>query len=221
VVISQATTEPQYLFFETDSLKDVPDRIQVLPVGVFNHPTYGTVDLSPGVLDEIVANFNAQTYGQTLPISIEHDPNSGAAGHITGLIRNDDGSVDATVDWNPHGRQALAEDRFRYISPELRTDWLNPITRAKAANLLVGAGLTTRPYFKSETLRPLIVASEPVEDRQKGTVSMADPKEPTPTPTPAPEPAPEPKPDNGNDPVAKRFGEMLADRDGKLVKTLS
>jgi hypothetical protein len=159
--------------------------------GVYPHPLYGEVDLSPGVMDTILANFQREVYQKHIPIDGEHDlKTSGAAAYITGLHRNADGSVDADVDWTDLGRTLVASDRFRYISPAIKPEWTNPATGETHKHILAGAGLTTRPYFKEASLRPLITASEPVTDR-KEHIDMADPK---PTPTPNPEPAPTPDP---------------------------
>lgn len=162
------------LFVEA-SFADVPDRIPMLPTpGVYPHPVYGAVDLSPAVMDTIVANFQREVYQKHIPIDGEHDlKTSGAAGYITGLRRNADGSVDADVDWTDLGRTLVASDRFRYISPAIKPEWVNPATGETHKHILAGAGLTTRPFFKETSLRPLITASEPVTDRKEHT-DMAD-----------------------------------------------
>lgn len=160
------------LFVEA-TFADVPDRIPMLPTpGVYPHPSYGDVDLTVPVVDQIIANFEHQTYQKHIPIDAEHNlATSGAAAYITGLHKNSDGSVDASVEWTDLGRQLVASDRFRYISPAIKPEWVNPATRQTHKHILAGAGLTTRPFFKEQALRPLITASEPVEPGKGRTMS--------------------------------------------------
>ena len=194
------------LFIEA-TFADAPERIPLLPVpGIYPHPSYGDVDLSAGVIDTMVANFQREVYPQNLPIDCEHSKDSGAAGWIKALHRNEDGSVDASVEWNAMGKQLLAEDRFRYVSPSFRPEWTNPATRETHKNVLIGAGLTTRPYFKPGSLRPLIVASEPTAERKEPTVP--DPKPTNPAPEPTPNPVPEPAPAPEPTPEAQDFSEL-------------
>lgn len=193
------------IFMEA-AFADVPTRIPLLPVpGVYPHPTYGEVDLSQGVIDSLVANFQREVYPQNLPVDCEHSKDSGAAGWIKSLHRNDDGSVDASVEWNAMGKQLLSEDRFRYISPAFRTEWTNPATRETHRNVLIGAGLTTHPYFKPGSLRPLITASEPVTDR-KEHIDMAD------------EQLTKPEAEReGTRIVEQSFAEQIVERDRKIA----
>ena len=189
-----------HLFVEA-SFADVPEWIPLLPTpGVYPHPTYGPVDLSADTVGEYVRNFGAGVYGQRIPVDLEHDlPLSGAMGYITEVRTNADGSADARVDWNERGKQVLGEDRFRYVSPTLRREWSDPVSMQTHHNVIVGAALTTRPYFKEQSLRPLITASEPVESRQGGQ-SMSDTTQ-TQNPTPEQE---------AKAIVDQSFGEKLA-----------
>ena len=192
--------------FMEAAFAEAPDRIPLLPTpGVYPHPSYGEVDLSPAVIDTLVANFQREVYPQNLPIDCEHSKDSGAAGWIKALHRNEDGSVDASVEWNAMGKQLLAEDRFRYISPSFRPEWTNPATRETHKNVLIGAGLTTRPYFKPGTLRPLIVASEPTTPHKEVSPMANEQKTPAETGT-----------TDGTQITEQKFGEMLADRDKQI-----
>lgn len=166
----ETTQDAPIVFVEAD-LADAPEWIPLLPTPqVYQTPQYGEVDLSPERVAEYVANFKAGVYGQVLPVDLEHDlPLSGAMAEITDMRTNTDGTVDAQVTWNPRGRQVIAEKRFRYVSPTLRTNWTDPVTLKQHKHVVVGAALTTRPYFKTQSLRPLIAASEsvPAGERQE------------------------------------------------------
>lgn len=151
-------------FEGTLTAAEVPPSINVLPKpGSYQHPVYGTINITRERNANFVANFNAKVYQQSLPIDAEHETKmSGALGWIVGLSQNRDGSVEASVEWTDRGRSLVAEDRFRYISPEWFEEWRQPDTGTVYQDILVGAALTTRPFFKEDSLRPLgvLVANE-------------------------------------------------------------
>jgi hypothetical protein len=128
--------------------------------GSFQHAKYGSVQVTRERNAAIVGNVNSRVYGQDIPVDAEHDLKaSGALGWIRRLRLNEDGSADAHVDWNPRGQTMIAEDRFRYVSPEWYESWRAPDTGAEHKHVLIGLALTRRPFFKEGALRPL-VASE-------------------------------------------------------------
>jgi hypothetical protein len=137
------------------------DAIQVLPKpGTYKHPNYGDIVITPERNANFVRNFQQGVYQSRVPIDAEHQTKvSGALGWLTGLSQNTDGSVDGAVEWTDRGRSMLAADRFRYVSPEWYDSWRDPATNTAHADILIGAALTSRPFFKEGALRPL-VASE-------------------------------------------------------------
>lgn len=170
--VDPKTTQDTIHLFVEAKFSDAPEWIPLLPTpGIYPHPTYGDVDMSPEAIDRYVTNFNSGVYGQNkIPIDLEHDlPLSGAMGYMTEVRKNENGSVDARVEWNERGRTVLAENRFGYVSPTLREQWTDPVSMKTHRNVTVGAALTTRPYWKEQSLRPLIQASEPVDTSQEGT----------------------------------------------------
>jgi phage I-like protein len=105
----------------------------------------------------------------TLPVDYDHSGisggNSEAAGWFTGEadVRDVDGEprLYAQVRWTTKAKEALADRRYRFISPEwemkLRDAKTGLMTQAKK---LLGATLTNRPYFNE--LAP--VASDQPDD---------------------------------------------------------
>ncbi len=140
-----------------------PATIPVLPKpGSYEHPSYGTIDMSAERIANFVSNFKAEIYQARIPVDLEHQTKvSGAAGWITGLKTNEDGSVDATVEWTDMGNEALKNDRFNFVSPEWYDEWQSPIDRKDYSDVLIGAALTTRPFFKAPALRPLAATEIP------------------------------------------------------------
>lgn len=134
-----------------------PEWIPILPQpGNYTHPTYGEIPMPVSRLDRFVANFKEGVYQNPIPIDGEHQTKlSGAMGWIRELRTNEDGSVDARADWTDRGKAMLADQRYKYISPEWYDEWSDPATGQPFSDVLIGCAMTTRPYFKPKSLRPL------------------------------------------------------------------
>ena len=121
--------------------------------------SYGKLDMSPERIARYVDGVNRRVYGQDLPVNVEHQGQlSGAVGWIKAARINADGSADGRVEWTDRGQKALAQRGHRYVSPEWFDSWRDNINDTVHADVLIGAAITTRPYFKEGSLRPLLVA---------------------------------------------------------------
>lgn len=153
------------LFIELPSVaesKEMPEWIPYLPKpGVFKHPRYGTISITPQRNQEFVDSFQNKIYQDRLPLDAEHQTKlSGALGWVTEMRLNEDGSADARVDWTERGRSLVTDNRFKYISPEWYDEWEDPATQIRHRNVAIGGALTTKPFFKEGSLRPLIASEE-------------------------------------------------------------
>ncbi len=54
-------------------------------VGTFKDPRYGEFSITFDMLNQMVSNFKANTYGQDIAIDVAYNPSNGAAGKITAL----------------------------------------------------------------------------------------------------------------------------------------
>lgn len=156
--------EPQiFTFGEPLVFMQPPEWIPYLPKpGSYKHPSYGQVVITPERNQRFVSNFKTAVYQEELPIDAEHQSKlSGACGYVTDMRMNGDGSVDAKPRWTDRGTALLAADRFTSFSPEFYDEWTDPATGHVHKDVAIGGALTTRPFFKSKSLRPL-AASEHV-----------------------------------------------------------
>jgi hypothetical protein len=147
-----------------DENGNLPLKIQISPLGVFDSPTHGEFSFTEGDCSEYIANFNSGKLraGDSLPIDLDHDGGE-AAGWITALELQNDGTDNpanglwATVDWTPMGAGKIQSRQYKYFSPEFCPVYMASLDGSMSANVLIGGGLVNRPLFKD--MVP-VVASE-------------------------------------------------------------
>lgn len=168
---------PIQLFQEqASSFAELPDEIQVVPTGTWDHPMYGEMKIGPTEIAKFVENFKAKVR-LDLPITAGHD-NGMSGGELpaiawfTDLIDRGVNGLYAVVKWTAEGQKLLTEGAFKYFSPEFYEQYEDPETRQKYDYVLVGGALTNKPYFKE--LEPVIAFSEPrlINKKEKFNESM-------------------------------------------------
>lgn len=149
-------------YFVEFAAAEPPATVNVLPKpGTYKHPQYGAIEITREGNTLFVDNFKNKVYQDKLPVDAEHETKlSGAVAWITALALNRDGSVEASVEWTERGEKLIEDDRFKYVSPEWYDAWKDPATGDEHANVLIGAALTTRPFFKDKALRPLVATED-------------------------------------------------------------
>lgn len=137
----------------------VPNEIQVLRVGDFNHPDYGKFSITPRTLSEMVKNFENNIRGIDLSFDYYHDSGKDASAWVGKLeLRAQGSELWATgVEWTPAAVKKLSDRELRYFSPDFAFVWKDPESGATFSNVLFGGGLTNRPFVKE---MKAIVAAE-------------------------------------------------------------
>jgi len=137
-------------------------ELQVLKPGVWDHPGYGMVEITPEIQQEFADNFQrdlrAHSSSIGLPIDEEHYSDKGAVGWIKNLINKGNEGLFAIVEWNKKGRELIKEAIYRFFSPEFYFQYEDPEDRRLYNNVLVGGALTNRPYFKG--LNPVVLSEK-------------------------------------------------------------
>ncbi|WP_025918211.1 hypothetical protein [Herminiimonas sp. CN] len=113
----------------------------------FSDPRYGVVDITRGLLLQIVDNFNKGTYGQDIFLDVAHAPNAGAAAKIVKLAVEGN-RLRGLMEWTPYGTDAVKNKGFTYLSIEYTDDYVDPETSEHRGPLMMGAGLVVRPAVK-------------------------------------------------------------------------
>lgn len=138
--------------------KAIPDTIQLIPIGQWDHDLYGAILITPGDIREFSQNFNAQVRkGVFITAGHEGFNELPAVGWITRVEAREDG-LWGDVEWNNLGKGTLNDKQFKFFSPEFYRDYEDPQTHQLYRNVLIGGALTKSPYFKE---LQAIVFSEP------------------------------------------------------------
>lgn len=166
----------QGIGLRADASGNPPDSIHVMSVGHWHAPWHGNFEMTPDDLAEMIVNFEegvgSVAGSKKLPVNYGHDISGKAAGWVTALrLENGGDELWADISWTPYGTQMLADNEFRYISPEWNPrsfpyqdpenedTWIN--------NVFTGAGLTNIPLFKK--LKPIMASMVGSSDTSKQT----------------------------------------------------
>lgn len=152
----------------------LPTEIELLQTGQWDTPWHGRITVTPENLEEYVRNFendvraSSSTHG--LPVDFEHRGSDGAAGWIMKVYTKGN-SLFGEFDWNKKGSDALLDKQYKFISPEFcPEDYEDPEKAGNYFNnVLVAAGLTTRPLFKG--LKPVMANEDGSKNKKSLTAN--------------------------------------------------
>jgi phage I-like protein len=126
--------------------------LQVLPEGKFTHPWYGDLDFTAPVLRAMKRNFDKKVLGTDIMVDEGHDRGKALGWyrdlHVgkRAVSEQEYSGLWADIEWTELGREYLEKQFYRYFSAEVG-NWTSP-SGEKYKNILLGGGLTNRPFFK-------------------------------------------------------------------------
>ena len=133
----------------TTSLAEGSDTqwMQLFPYGSWNHPLYGKITMNAAVAQRMSNNLNESIREIEIAIDYSHNAFDKAAGWIKRAEVRDDG-LWGLIEWTPEAATALRAGEYKYFSPEFAKEWTHPKTGVKYQDVLIGGGLTNRPFLK-------------------------------------------------------------------------
>ncbi len=157
---------------------EAPETWQLLvPYGRWHHRRYGTVDHSKARVqryhDHFKAGLKLQGEPGRLPFGFDHQDGQGASGWIHD-VRLSEAGLEAKIRWTPAGVQAITDETYPFVSPDLVPMYTDPETRTQTPDVLAGGSLCIRPFFKSLPQ----VYLESYSDDPEPLVLWCDPDEP-------------------------------------------
>ncbi len=122
--------------------------LQAFPVGEYTHEVYGKIKMTVERAQNMARNIISKVRGIDLAIDYGHDSGGEAAGWVTSAEARHDG-LWLFVEWTQAAATAIREGKYRYFSPEYVNEWAHPQTGDKFKDVMVGGGLTNRPFLKN------------------------------------------------------------------------
>ena len=142
--------------------------IQAFPVGTYDHAQYGELIFNQTFFKEIIKNFYANVRGIEPDIDYDHKAHeSTAAGWVKDIQDRGPEGVWLKVEWTPRAYQALKDGEYKYFSPEFGA-WENPKTHVVYTDVLLGGGITNRPFLKELAPVNLTELSSAENNNNKG-----------------------------------------------------
>lgn len=127
-------------------------EIEVLTEGYWEHEAYGEVVITEEDIDKFIENFNSKTRRIDIAVDMDHQPEKGALGwfkELKKVVKDGVTRLNAVIEWTSLGVEMIEKGIYRYFSPEFYFEYEDPETHEIYENVLMGGGLTNRPYFKS------------------------------------------------------------------------
>lgn len=131
--------------------------IMLFPEGDFSHPKYGELHFTARRLADIKRRFDSRVRHIDIALDANHDQDK-ATGWLERLdLRGPTTAPDGEalpaglwglVRWTPLGVQYLKDQIYRYFSPEFGP-WEDPESGKEYDDVLMGGGLTNRPFLKN------------------------------------------------------------------------
>lgn len=125
---------------------DTVSWIQAFPIGTWNHPVYGKIEMTSERVEKLAANVVANVRGQDLNIDYDHQTGE-AAGWVKQAEARPDG-LWLAVEWTKEAAEKIKNKVYRYFSPEYADEWEDPRTKTTHKDVLFGGGITNRPFLK-------------------------------------------------------------------------
>jgi phage I-like protein len=122
--------------------------IQAFPVGEYKHPLYGKIKMTVERARKMALNVIQKVRGVDLAIDFAHNSGGEAAGWVKSAEARTDG-LWLFVEWTRDAADQIRAGKWRYFSPEFVDAWIHPQTGVKHTDVLLGGGLTNRPFLKN------------------------------------------------------------------------
>jgi len=156
--------------------------IQVARVGAFAGHSSGGFEFDSDVFDRIIENF-LSTVNRRVPVDYEHatellndstlQNGAPAVGWIVELANRGDAGLWGRVQWvDPTAVDYIRTGRYRYFSPAVAFNAIDPVTAQPVGPMLVSGGLTNRPFL--DGMSP-VTARTPAHATATATARSAEP----------------------------------------------
>jgi phage I-like protein len=146
----------------------IPEEIQLLREGTFDDFWTGKFTIDKKMLKEMKKNFDDNVRGIDLAIDIAHMNYMDAAGWIKDVeLKENDSELWAKIAWTELGIEKVQKKLFRYLSSEFDTRYKDNESGIEFGYVLLGAGLTNRPFVKGMKPTTNLTEEKKMEEKIK------------------------------------------------------
>lgn len=132
----------------SEDQKTATTVIEVLKVGVWKHPEYGKVVITPERLMRFKENFDNKVRS-ACGVDRDHAPENGMVGWFKSLTLSDDKkTLLGTVEFNKDGIDDIETKRRPFFSADFRDRYESKTEDKVFKDVLIGGALTARPYIE-------------------------------------------------------------------------
>jgi hypothetical protein len=125
--------------------------VQAFPFDTWDHPIFGETTIDESVATKYIHNFNNGVRGQDIATNYDHGLDPAKGGKASGWIKEmaiRDGSLWFGVNFTETAKQEIKDGEWKYFSTEIEDEWTHPHTKEVYQDVVVGGGLTNRPWVK-------------------------------------------------------------------------
>ncbi len=122
--------------------------LQAFPIGEYKHPLYGKIVMTFERAALMASQVIKKVRGVDIAIDYGHKAGEEAAGWVTSAEARQGTGLWLFVEWTEQAAKAIRTGQYRYFSPEYANEWQDPKTGTKFKDVLLGGGLTNRPFLK-------------------------------------------------------------------------
>jgi phage I-like protein len=128
--------------------------VHALPGGTYKHPVYGEMKFTEDRVQRLADSVTNKVRGVEPDIDYDHKTDKAMGNKAAGWVKTaetrpgrEGKDLWLLVEWTPAGAAAIKAKEYRYFSSELQDEW-EDAKGVKHKDVLLGGGVTNRPYMK-------------------------------------------------------------------------
>lgn len=125
--------------------------VQAFPFDTWDHPIFGETTVDQDIAARYKRNFDNKVRGQEIATDYEHGLDPAKGGKASGWIREVDIREDGLwfgVNFTETAKEEIEKGEWKYFSTEISDEWEHPHTKEVHKDVIIGGGLTNRPWVK-------------------------------------------------------------------------